>query len=368
MSLSLTRIFFVSLSFFLFLSSFLLSHSPSFVPLFSLPSKKTKTHPHHHHQGAIVASSFDPQARQASSEKSGSRDLVTSTDAAAEAAIMRRLRAAFPGHQFVGEEEASEAKSKGLPVPRVGRVAGNNRDENGEEETNDAPTWCVDPLDGTTNFVHGWPFVCVSIGLVVGGYPVLGVVFNPIMRELFVGVLGRGATVSKVDVAVGDGGGLCGERRGEEKEGEKEGEEKGSKPIRVSGETDLSRSLVGTEIGVSEDPLVVDAIFGRVKALASRARSLRCGGSCALGLCGVASGRLDAFYEIGFGGVWDCAAGAAVLLEAGGVLLDPSGSEFDVDARRVLAASSEAVARDAARVLGEVELGPGEPRPTTTTR
>lgn len=272
--------------------------------------------------GAIIAAAFDPQARQASSEKSGSRDLVTSTDAAAEAAIMTRLRAAFPTHAFVGEEEASAAAAAGSPTPKVDR---------------DTPTWCVDPLDGTTNFVHGWPFVCVSIGLIIENTPVVGVVFNPVMKELFVGVLGRGATLNGA-------------------------------PIRASGETDLSRALVGTEIGVSEDARVVDAVFGRVRALTSAARSLRCGGSCALGLCGVACGRLDAFFEVGFGGVWDCAAGAAVLSEAGGFLLDPSGSYFDVDSRRVLGASSEQVARDAGRVLAAVELGPGEPQPTQTTR
>ena len=271
--------------------------------------------------GSIIASAFDPQSRQASSEKSGSRDLVTATDAAAEAAIMKRLRAAFPDHSFVGEEEASAAAAAGKPTPKVGRE----------------PTWCVDPLDGTTNFVHGWPFVCVSIGLVVENVPVVGVVFNPVMGELFVGALGRGATLN-------------------------------GNPIRVSGEKDLSRALIGTEIGVSEDPRVVDAIFGRVRALTSAARSLRCGGSCAQGLCGVACGRLDAFFEVGFGGIWDCAAGAAVLSEAGGFLLDPSGSYFDVDSRRVLGGSSEQVAKDAGRVLAEVELGPEEPQPTQTTR
>lgn len=246
---------------------------------------------------------------------------MTSTDAAAEDAIMKRLRAAFPSHSFVGEEEAAAAAAAGNPTPKVGRE----------------PTWCVDPLDGTTNFVHGWPFVCVSVGLVVDNFPVLGVVFNPVMDEMFVGVLGRGATLN------------------------------GHK-ISVSGEQDLSRALVGTEIGVSENPLVVDAIFGRVKALTSKARSLRCGGSCALGLCGVACGRLDVFFEVGFGGIWDCAAGAAVVLEAGGFLLDPSGSSFDVDSRRVLGGASEKVAKDAGMVLAEVELGPGEPQPTQKTR
>ena len=234
---------------------------------------------------------------------------------------MRRLRAAVPTHAFVGEEEAAAAAAAGIPTPKVGRE----------------PTWCVDPLDGTANFVHGWPFVCVSIGLVADGAPVLGVVFNPVMDELFVGVRGRGATLNGA-------------------------------AIRVSGERDLARALVGTEIGVSENPLVVNAVFGRVKALTSEARSLRCGGSCALGLCGVASGRLDVFYEVGFGGIWDCAAGAAVVLEAGGSLLDPSGSCFDVDSRRVLGGSSKEVARDAGRVLAAVELGPGEPQPTQTTR
>ena len=162
----------------------------------------------------------------------------------------------------MGEEEASAA---GGAPPTI--AAG-------------TPTWCVDPLDGTTNFVHGFPNVAVSIGLLdAAAAPALGVVLAPVTGDLYVGVVGRGATLN--------GGAIA-----------------------TSGETAMGRALLGTEVGVSTDPAVLDAMYGRLRAYAAAGRSLRCGGSCALGLCGVAAGRLDAFFEIGFGGPWDVVAGA----------------------------------------------------------
>jgi inositol-phosphate phosphatase/L-galactose 1-phosphate phosphatase len=262
--------------------------------------------------GDIIAAAF--AAPKAVSTKAGDRDLVTATDAAAERAILAALRAAFPAHAFVGEEEAAAA-GRTPPMPRG------------------TPTWCVDPLDGTTNFVHGQPFVAVSIGLLdAAGVPALGVVLNPVLEELFVGVVGRGASLN-------------------------------GRPMRTSGEAALPRALLGTEIGVSTDPAVLDAMYGRLRAYAAAGRSLRCGGSCALGLCSVAAGRLDAFFEIGFGGPWDVVAGAAILTEAGGTVCDPAGGRFDPAARRVLGAASGALADAAAGVLAGAPLAGAEPQP-----
>ena len=145
----------------------------------------------------------------------------------------------------------------------------------------------------------------------------VGVVYNPITDELFSAVKGGGATLNGV-------------------------------PLHTSGAAGLATALVGTEIGTSRDPAVMDAAFGRAQALTAAARSLRCGGSCALGLCGVAAGRLDAFYEIGFGGPWDVAAGACILREAGGVVLDPAGGPFTLGGRRVLGAAQGVAAAAAA--------------------
>ncbi|KAI8567309.1 hypothetical protein RHMOL_Rhmol02G0111100 [Rhododendron molle] len=197
-------------------------------------------------------------------EHKGQVDLVTETDKACEDLIFNHLKQYFPSHQFIGEETTAAC---------------------GVTELTDEPTWIVDPLDGTTNFVHGFPFVCVSIGLTIGKIPTIGVVYNPIMDELFTGIHGKGAFLN---------GNL----------------------IKVSSQTELMKSLLATEV-----------------------RSLRMSGSCALNLCGIACGRLDLFYETGFGGPWDVAGGAVIVKEAGGVLFDPSGKEFDITAQRVAASN-----------------------------
>jgi len=106
--------------------------------------------------------------------------------------------------------------------------------------------------------------------------------------------------------------------------------------ITCSDTSEMGRALFATEIGTTRDPETVAAIFDRVQTLTAATRSVRCCGSCAMNLCGVACGRLDGFYEIGFGGPWDCAAGAIILREAGGQVLDPAGGAFDVMSRRVL--------------------------------
>lgn len=260
--------------------------------------------------GAIIRGAF--HAPKAVTTKAGDRDLVTATDQAAEKAVLGALRAAFPSHSFIGEEEAAAAGG----CPPIGPE----------------PTWCVDPLDGTTNFVHAFPFVCVSVGLLVDHAPTLGVVFNPILDELFVAATGRGATLNGVPIKAREGA------------------------------TELSTSLVGTEIGTSTDPAVLDAMYGRVRSFASAARSLRCGGSCALGLAAVAAGRLDAFFEVGFGGPWDAVAGACIVAEAGGVVGDPAGGPYAAGARRVLAAATPALAAECAAVLAAAPLAAAEPQ------
>jgi len=243
--------------------------------------------------------------------KGAAADLVTETDLKCEGLIRGRLAAAFPGHRFIGEEESAALGCT--------------------PELTDAPTWLVDPVDGTTNFVHGYPFTCVCVGLAVGRQMQVGVVTCPPLGEVFCAVRGGGAWLN-------------------------------GKKIRVSQCRELSNALVATEIGVSRDVAVMDAVMARVRALTEASRSLRCCGSHAMQLCGVAAGRLDVFFEIGFGGPWDCAAGSLIVEEAGGQMLDPSGASFDLMSRRSLAACSGDVARQAAQALAVVPEGPGEPR------
>ncbi|GFZ10656.1 inositol monophosphatase family protein [Actinidia rufa] len=227
----------------------------------------------------------------------------TETDKACEDLIFNHLKLHFPDHKvnpfsfqitaqciclrFIGEETTAAC---------------------GVTELTDEPTWIVDPLDGTTNFVHGYPFVCVSIGLTIGKVPTVGVVYNPIMNELFTGIHGQGAFLN-------------------------------GNPIKVSSQSELVKSLLSTEVGTKRDKLTVDATTNRIKSLLFKVRSLRMSGSCALNLCGIACGRLDVFYELGFGGPWDVAGGAVIVKEAGGVLFDPSGKEFDISAQRIAASN-----------------------------
>lgn len=218
----------------------------------------------------------------------GKVDLVTETDKQCEELIGKSLSEAFPSHKFIGEETAA---ANGTIAPLT-----------------DAPTWIVDPLDGTTNFVHSFPFVCVSIGLTIERSPVVGVVFNPITDELFTAVKGKGAF-------------LNGER------------------IRVSDEEDIGKALFATEIGVNREEKVLEVTMNRIRDLLVKVRSLRMGGSCAMNLCGVALGRLDGFFELGFGGPWDVAAGVLIVEEAGGQVYDPSGDIFDIMSHRVAASN-----------------------------
>jgi len=258
--------------------------------------------------GAVIKEAF---FKVKNVEHKGQVDLVTETDKACEDLVCGAIKDAFPSHMFIGEEESSAS---------------------GTPELTDDPTWFCDPLDGTTNFVHGFPFVCVCVGFAIKKEVVLGVVFAPVLDELFCAIKGRGATLN-------------------------------GNPIHVSSTEDMGSALMATEIGVSRESSTMDAIYGRIRALTPQIRGVRCGGSCGMNMCGVAMGRLDAFFEIGFGGPWDCAAPAIILQEAGGVVLDPSGGAFNVMGRRVLAANGK-LGQKFANVLKECPDAPDEPKPT----
>ena len=188
----------------------------------------------------------------------------------------------------------------------------------------------VDPVDGTTNFVHSFPLCCVSIGLVTKNVVVVAVVFNPILEETFTAIRGQGSKLN-------------------------------GQTISVSNRDSLSTALVGTEIGTSRDAETLDAITGRIRLVAAQCRGIRCCGSCAVNLCSVAMGRLDAFYEIGFGGCWDAAAGSLIVEEAGGLVLDPDGGKFNLMSRRVLA-GAPAVATAIGKILSDAPLSSSEPK------
>lgn len=217
-------------------------------------------------------------------------DLVTRADEAAEALVLGGIRAAFPDDPVVAEE------SDGPEGARARRAA-----------IEAAPiAWCVDPLDGTTNYVRGRFDFAVSIGLLAWGRPVFGVVHAPARRETFVG--GTGVPAARVDDASGE-----------------------RTAIAPSSVVDPSRALVGT--GYSSDVELNAWTSTRLVRLVHEARDVRRVGGATLELCDVACGRLDAFFQRGLG-PWDVAAAWAILMASGarvGALDGGLGSPFEAE-------------------------------------
>jgi len=215
----------------------------------------------------------------------GAVDLVTDTDRQVETFIISELSKLYPGSLFLAEESVSQAE--------------------GTEVLTHEPTWIIDPIDGTTNFVHGFPFFCVSIGLAIGRSVVAGVIYNPNFQELFRAVRGQGAFLN-------------------------------DRAIKVSEASTIGTAVIATNVGYDRTPEGVEFMMSNFKTLLlNGAQSIRCGGSAAYEMCCVACGRLDAFYEKGIH-AWDVAAGSIIVEEAGGVTRDMNGRPLDLLNRRVL--------------------------------
>jgi myo-inositol-1(or 4)-monophosphatase len=229
--------------------------------------------------GALLRAAFGG-ARQIG-YKGSPVDLVTEMDRRSEALIVEAIHARFPGHSILAEER--------------GAVAGDR-----------AHRWIIDPLDGTTNYAHGFPVYSVSIALEIEGALALGVVYEPNRDECFVAERGRGAY-------------LNGTR------------------LRVSGTRALGLSLLGTGYQY-------DIRQGRRNNLAEhaallrRAHSVREIGSAVFTLASVAAGRLDAFWELSLG-AWDVAAGSLLVEEAGGAVTSAGGGPLDLAAPSIAASN-----------------------------
>ncbi len=211
----------------------------------------------------INRASFDLSQIQVSEKKHN--DFVTQIDEAAEEAIVDVLLKAYPSHAILAEESGASAS------------------QNQDSEY----VWIIDPLDGTTNFIHGFPQYCVSIALQHRGVTTQAVVYDPVHNDLF--------TASK-----GDGTYLNGKR------------------LRVSKRDKLSDSLIGTGFP-ARDMSRLDEYMAMFKIMTEQCQGLRRPGSAALDLAYVAAGRLDGFFEKGLQS-WDMAAGALLITEAGGIV------------------------------------------------
>lgn len=214
-------------------------------------------------------------------EKKGEIDLVTEADILSEKAVMETINKSFPRDAILTEES-------------------------GEHGRKSDRLWIIDPLDGTTNFAHSFPFFAVSIGLRVRDEMVLGVVYNPFMNEYFEARRGEGAFLNK-------------------------------KPIKVSKAEDLKDSLMGTGFpyNVYKDPA---RIMGLLQNMIVRVQGVRRPGAASVDLCYVASGRLDGFWEEGLQ-PWDTAAGSLIVREAGGIVSDFGGEGYSPFQKSIVAAN-----------------------------
>jgi myo-inositol-1(or 4)-monophosphatase len=217
-------------------------------------------------------------------------DFVTEVDRAAEQAVIEVLHRAYPDHAILAEES--------------GAAAGNQ----GESEY----TWIIDPLDGTTNFIHGFPQYAVSIALRHKGVLAQAVIYDPTKDELFTGTRGRGAFLN--------------DRR-----------------MRVSKRAQMADALVGTGFPF-RDFETLDEYIGMFRALTARTAGLRRAGSAALDIAYVAAGRLDGFWEMGLS-PWDMAAGALLVQESGGLVGDFGGEPGYLDSGRIVCGNPKVFAQ-----------------------
>jgi myo-inositol-1(or 4)-monophosphatase len=204
----------------------------------------------------------------------GRADLVTEADVASQEAIRSYLQGRFPDHAFLGEEGPAGKSRPGPGAP---------------------PTRIVDPLDGTTNYVHDCPLYCVSIGLEVGSEMVVGVVYEPSRNEMFHAVRGRGAFLD-------------------------------DRPLKASSVDRLEQALLAT--GFPPDVRGQELTLEWWRYFSFRAQSLRRTGSTAINLAWLSAGRFDGYYAFD-NHVWDVAGAMVIVREAGGVLSNVDGSPFD---------------------------------------
>ncbi|KAF0191011.1 MAG: myo-inositol-1(or 4)-monophosphatase [Gammaproteobacteria bacterium] len=210
----------------------------------------------------------------------GKNDFASDVDKRAEAEIIKIIRKAYPGHGILAEESGGDSSADTL--------------------------WIIDPLDGTTNYLHGLPHYAVSIAMQHRGKLEHAVVYDPVRQELFTASRGAGAQLN--------------ERR-----------------IRVAPAKDLSGTLLGTGFPFRSEQHI-DAYLGMFKALFQHAADIRRPGSAALDLAYVAAGRLDGFWEIGLS-KWDIAGGALLVREAGGLVGDFAGGENFMESGNLVAAN-----------------------------
>jgi len=221
-------------------------------------------------------------------ESKGAHDYVTEVDRRAESHIIEIIKEAYPQHNFLAEESGSQTSEN--------------------QSADQDYCWIIDPLDGTTNFIHGIPQYAVSIAVTYKGKLEAALVYDPIKDEEFTAIRGKGAHLN-------------------------------GKRIRVSATKHMSDALIGTGFPFRPDQeKFMDNYFSQAKEIAKATAGIRRAGAASLDLAYVAAGRLDGFWEYGLQ-QWDIAAGVLLVQEAGGLISDPSGGQKFLEEGNLVCAS-----------------------------
>ena len=253
--------------------------------------------------GAIL---LEGHGRAHHPERKGRIDLVTEYDRRSERLLLEAIARRTPGAAVLAEESGAHA---GAPA---------------SGGTGAALRWILDPLDGTTNYAHNYPFFAVSIAAEVDGVLAAGAVFDPVRDELFAAAAGRGATLNGAALRVSD-----------------------------IARVEDALLVTGFPYDVREHP---ERSLPQFQAFLARAQGLRRDGSAALNLCYLAAGRFDGFWEASLS-PWDVAAGTLIVREAGGRLSAYDGAPFTLEARRILA-SNGLIHEEMMRILALAGGGP----------
>jgi len=258
--------------------------------------------------GDIIANAINCQKNIEIHQKDGVANeghgsaVLTETDMKVEQHLIKGLESKFPDHKFIGEENVS---NDGLI----------------KEYTN-APTWIIDPIDGTMNFIHSNPLVCTSIGLTINKKLVAGIINCPMIGHMYTAIKGKGAYLN------------------------------GTKLLKTSGVTDIGKAMMIMELPVGANEEKKKVALANLNHMMANSHAVRAPGPAALDIAWVGAGSADCYFHFGIH-CWDMAAGAIIVSEAGGLVLDPSGGDFDLMSRDILVCSSRQLAD---QVLGFVQI------------
>ncbi|MDO4626427.1 MAG: inositol-1-monophosphatase [Pasteurellaceae bacterium] len=242
--------------------------------------------------GNVIAKGYEHRDSVQATVKS-TNDYVTNIDKAAEASIIEVIKTSYPEHAIITEES--------------GALAGKENDIQ----------WIIDPLDGTNNFVKGFPQFCVSIAIRVKGRTEVGVVYDPIRNELFTAVRGEGAKLNDMR-------------------------------LRVDNKQELQGAIIATGFPFKQTHSM-HLQFAIMQSLIEQCADFRRAGAAALDLCYVAAGRVDGYFEIGLK-PWDCAAGELIVREAGGLVTDFNAGHNYLASGNIVAAPARVLKEMLARI------------------